>query len=145
MRIHEERRTVCAKNAEAGRVVIGCEVHRPDDSLVSPRSKPLLGSLNEHAGCFGVVFRLEKAEKAMTSLMVSVIVVINMCGNTTDGDAITITEKILCFTVLEEGIPFSIEKHLSLKTKRRNPIRVVAVEMVRKVNEMREGAPVSNG
>ena len=85
-------------------LVVGGEVHRPEQPLAAARPQPLLGGGEQRLGDLAVVDRLEEAEHPVLAALVLVPAAVELGGDPADRLAVALGEEVLGLGVLEERV-----------------------------------------
>jgi len=106
---------------------------------------PLGDGLEQCGGGFPVVDALEEAEKAAPLAMPLDMLLVENCGNAPDRLAVPIRQKGLDFIALVERMRTVADQFPLLEPQRRNPVRIVAIQLPRQAQKLPPPAAVGNG
>ena len=111
-----------------------------------PRSAHPPGrGVDEGPGDLGVVLGLEEAEHAVAAALELVPAPVDLGGDPADDLAVALGEEVLGVGVVEVGVSAPVEELAALEDQRRHPLRIVAAQAERQLDEAVEVTAPGNG
>ena len=110
-------------------------VHRAEHPVAATLAQPAPGGLQQRARCLGVILALKPPEHAPLVVLEAVEVLVDMRADPPDRLPVAVSEEILRLGVLEKRVLARIEALLEVHQKRRDPLRLIAIEPPRELNE----------
>ena len=125
-------------------LVVGGEVHRPEDPLPPPFGRPRGGGVEQGSHDLGVLGRLEEAEHRVLTALVLVPAAVGVGADPPDRLAVAFGDEELRLAVLEPRVLLAVEELHPLEDQRRHPLLAVAMEAERDLDEALQLAPVAH-
>jgi hypothetical protein len=142
--LEDHRVPVVALDEDAA-LVVGGEVHRPEQPLAASLPHPGLGRVEERGEDRGVAVGLDEAELAVVAALVLVPAPVDLGGDPADRLPLAVApgEEVLRLGVVEEGVLGAIEESASLGDQWRHPGRT-PVEAEGELDEAGQIAPAAD-